>query len=99
MEMMKYFFECCFNVSEDYRDLNFVIERFKKEKAITQEKLIQELRFIIETSHYEKAQKYIEEYGLREMSLSKTKVFIKFLYDKLCDIPTNVTPNDFYKIK
>jgi hypothetical protein len=98
MEILKYFFECPFNQGEGFDVLDEIIQHFKqREKPECQFKFITELHSIINTSGYVHAQKVINKYGYRTLSLEKTEKIIKYLYDKLTDTPTDVKGIDFRK--
>ena len=100
MKILKYFFECCFHEGSYYEDLDEIIKNFKDfENKKTKEELTSELNNIIKTNNYEKALRLIDKYSGRIMSFKKIKIFIKFLYDKMCNIPTTIVPKDFYDIK
>lgn len=100
MEMLKRFLEVYFCESFYFEDLDRRIQDFRNSaKQYDQKKLIAELDNIIKTNNYEKAIQYIKKYGMRKMSFKMTKIFIKFLYDKMCNTPTNIEPKDFYNIK
>jgi len=98
MKRMKYFFECCFNQSEGFEDLDRVINEFKDEHEEIQLQLVKELYHIIQTKNYTLADSILVTYGGRQFDdLLKVEKFIKFLYDKLIDKPTEVKSEDFIK--
>ena len=98
MRMIKYFFECCFNESEEFEDLDKIIKEFKScERDETQLQLIRELHHIIQTNNYTVASRLIDKYGGRILDVEKTEKFLKFLYNRLIDRPTDVKPEDFQK--
>jgi len=84
-------------MGEDYADLDRIIELFKTEKKNIQKKLMVELATIIQTNNYKKGQIYARQYGERRISLEKTRILIKFLYDRIIDNPTDVKATDFIK--
>ena len=102
MEILKNFFECYFNQSADYEDLEKIIQDLKKpEKDIYQLQLITELHQIIQTKSYKLASKIIDKYGDRTPNLSQTEQLIKYIYNKLIDQPAYLNMKDFvndYKI-
>ena len=96
--MMRYFFECCFNSSEGFEDLDKIIKNFKTfETNELQLQLTGELHQIIETDNYVFATRFINKYGGRTFNVEKTKKLIKFLYDRLIDYPTDVKAEDFVR--
>jgi len=97
---MRYFFKCYFNQSEGFEDLDRIIDEFKKDEGeATQLQLIRELHHIIQTNNYDLADSILLEYGGREFNdLVKVEKFIKFLYSRLIDKPTEVKAIDFRKI-
>ena len=98
MKTMKYFFECCFNQSEGFEDLDRIIKKFKaSERDELQLQLIRELYQIIQTNNYSFASRFINKDGNRTFDVEKAKRFINFLYDKLIDRPTDVKSEDFEK--
>lgn len=100
MKMLEYFMSCYFNMGFDYEDLDFLIDNFKTTETKDYFKnFIIELSSIMRSNDYKKASEYIDKYGDRTFSLNCTKIFIKYLYDRLNDIPTDVKAIDFYKIK
>jgi len=93
---MRYFFECCFNQSEGFDDLERIINKFKSsERNETQLQFIRELHGIIQTNNYIFATRFINKYGGRTFSVEKTEKLINFLYDRLIGRPTNVKAEDF----
>lgn len=101
MQMFKYFLECYFNVSEDYKDLDKIIQDFIfSEKKCYQDDLSKELSNVLLEKKYNESQQYIKKYGMRTMSIEKTEVFIRYLCNKLVNFPSSdVTVDTFYNIK
>lgn len=100
MEILKNFFECYFNQTADYADLNKIIKELKspaEEKYRLQ--LITELHQIIQSKSYELVARIMKKYGNRSLfnDLEKTEKFINFLYDRFTDGPTDVKAEDFEK--
>lgn len=97
MEMLKYFLTCYFHFNAGFDDLDYLIQDFKKEVESQQLKFIRELHHIIQIKNYTLASQIIKKYGHKTFDLEKTEKFIKFLYDRLIDRPTDVKPKDFQK--
>ena len=98
MEMLKYFLTCYFYFNAGFDDLDFLIQDFKKEIESQQLKFIRELHGIIQTKNYALASYVLRKYGHRRLDdLEEVEKFIKFLYDRLIDKPTDVKPEDFEK--
>lgn len=98
MNRLKYFLECCFHFNESFDYLDQLIKEFRKtESDLCQALFIKELQDFIHTGNYRAASQIIKKYGRRTFNLEKTEKFIKFLYDRLIDRPTDVKPEDFQK--
>jgi len=98
MEKLKNFFQCYFNQSADFDDLDKIIEDLKKpgEQAYRFQ-LITELHQIIQTKSYAYAANIIDKYGDRTPNLSQTEQLLKYIYNKLTDQPATINRSDFVK--
>lgn len=98
MNRIRYFFECCFNQSEGFEDLERIIQEFKNSETYElQLQLIREFHQIIETNNYAFATRFINKYGGRTFSVEKTEKLIGFLYDRLIGRSTDVKAEDFIR--
>jgi hypothetical protein len=97
VELLKYFFQCCFNESEGFDDLDDIIERFKKKETYgNQSQLIKELHQIIILEDYLLADRILKKYGNRSLdSIEEVRKFINYLYDRFLDQTTKVKAIDF----
>lgn len=97
MENLEYFFTAYFNQAFGFESLDWHIERYKQtEIDIYTEGLIKELYAIIQSQNYELAAKIMSEHGARNFqNQEKTEKFIKYIYNKFLDIPTDVKAEDF----
>ena len=96
MKKISYFFECYFNQSEGFEDLEEVVKDYKNtESPNSLRDLIIELYQIIQTKSYALAARIIKKYGQRTLDLEKAEKFINFLYDRFIDRPTDVKAGDF----
>jgi hypothetical protein len=99
METLKNFFECYFNQSFYFEDLDEIIQNIKKpgrEDYLLG--IITNLHQIIQTKSYGLAYKIAKKHGGRIFdNLEETERFIRFLYDRFTDRPTNVKAEDFKK--
>lgn len=94
MEILKKFLKCYFPQTFGFDDLDRIIQDFKGHPSEIQ--LISELHQIIQTKSYALAARIIDEYGDRKLdNLEETEKFIKFLYDRFIDKPTDVKAEDF----
>lgn len=97
MEKLSHFFECYFNISMEYEELENIIQHIEnKESQIYKDQLIAELNDIIKTENYNKALNIMNKYG-RKMSLKRTENFIKFLYNRFNKNYIELANNNFYK--
>jgi len=95
MDRMKYFFECYYHMNQGPDDLDRTIEDFKNSEP--QEKRLaftSELKLIIENKLYEKAAFLIKKYGTRRLSFKKTELLLNYIYNKLCNIPSDIKITD-----
>lgn len=97
MKTLKYFFECYFNQSFGFEDLDKRILDFKREVCSIREQLISDLDEIIQTNKYAFASRIISKYGDRTFDEKETEKFIKYLYYQFLDKPTTVKAADFKK--
>jgi hypothetical protein len=98
MEMIRYFFECYFNESFDFDELEDLINKYKKvELDVYKTKIVQELHQIIQINGYKVAAKIIKKYGGRIIPLDITEKLIKYLYNKFTDQPAYLDRKDFVK--
>lgn len=99
MKRVQYFFRCYFNQAFDYDALDWLIDNYKtSDSEESTQTLISELHQLIQTNNYELAAKIMLEYGGRDFnSLEKTEKFIKYIYNRFLEIPTDVKAEDFYK--
>lgn len=96
--MLKYFFECSFNQSMDFDELDKIIQSFKKrENFESQIQFITELHQIIQTKSYKLAAKIMKKFGGLSPNLSQTEQLIKYIYNKLTDQPATINRSDFVK--
>lgn len=97
MNRMKYFFQCYFNQVCDFDQLDPLIKEYREiEFPMHTENFIKELHGIIQTKNYELAAKFMSKYGARNFrDLEKTEKFIKYIYNKFLDLPTDVKADDF----
>ncbi len=99
LETLKGFFETSFNGYECFDCLDHIIHFFKKDEYYDYRTLIiTDLYHIIQTKNYKLADKIIRKYGERKFdNLDEVERFIKYLYDKFTDRPTDVVASDFMK--
>jgi hypothetical protein len=96
MKKIKYFFDCYFNQSFDFEELDKLIDEYKNiECPESRLQLITEFHQIVQTKSFALARRIIKKHGGRTLSLEKTEKFICFLYDRFIDRPTNVKAEDF----
>jgi len=76
--------ECYFHTGANYKDLDNIIETFKKnELENTKNNLINELSNAINNKQLKKIRFYIKTYGERNISIEKTELLVKYLLSKL----------------
>ena len=98
MKTLKNFFECYFNQSFYFDDLDKILQGIKKpEHDDYLLRLIRELHQIIQTKSYALASRIIDKYGNRTLNLDKTEQLIKYIYNKLTDQPAYINRSDFVK--
>ncbi len=99
LEVFKNFFECCFHQNESFDFLDQIINDIKHPNDYDYRiKLITDLYYIIQTKNYKLAAKIMWKHGGRDFQdLEKMEKFIKYLYDKFTDRPTDVVASDFMK--
>lgn len=95
MEKIKYFFECYYHMNQGLDQLDAVLEEFKTcEPKESRLQLISELKPIIEGGLYEKASYFLKRHGNRRLSFKKTELLLRYIYNKLCNIPSEITLAD-----
>lgn len=95
MEMLQYFLECYFHMAAKYKNLDNIIKKFKDaESKDIYVKFISELNLIIENKLYEKASYFIKQHGCRRLSFKKTELLLNYIYNKLCNIPSDIKTTD-----
>ncbi len=90
LEALEFFLIGDFSQGVDYEDLNNVISTLKETNV--HESLIAVLNSIIKHGDYEKIALFIKEHGERTMRPHKAELFVKFLYARLTNTPTEMTP-------
>ena len=92
MNSIKFFLTGYFNYSADNSELDCLIEKFKKEEPLTVQKILSnEIKQIIVCGAYVQLAFFIKQYGERIMRPHTAELFIKFLYNRLTDTPTEMT--------
>jgi hypothetical protein len=98
MDRLKYFFECYFNQTYSFGELDGLIQEFKKiESEECKLLFIRELHLIIQTKSYDFAAKIMKKYGDRILKVEKAEKLVTYLYDKLLDKSTVIKGSDFTK--
>ena len=98
MEELKYFFDCYFNQTFGFDELDKQVIKFKtreSENLVIQ--FIIELNQIIDAKSYNLVSAFIDKHSDFSMNCNETEKFINYLYDKLSDRPTSVKGTDFKK--
>ena len=91
-ELLGYFVECYYNQSVDNIELDDVVEDFKySESSFVVKQLVSECCDIIKQGVGDEIVLFIRQNG-RRMRSHKAELFIKFLYNRLTDTPTEMTP-------
>lgn len=98
MNRIKYFFECYFNQSYYFDELDKLIDEHKKTESYKSNiQFIVELHQIIRSKRYTLASRIIKKYGFRTLNLSETEQLIKYIYNKLTDQPAYINRSIFVK--
>jgi len=98
MKRLKYFFECYFNQSFDFDELDGLIDEYKTMEIFeTNQQLIIELHQIIQTKSYSYAIRVMNKYGGRKPDLRRMEQLIKYMFNKLTDQPAYINRSDFVK--
>ncbi|MFC1894574.1 hypothetical protein ACFLYH_01345 [Candidatus Dependentiae bacterium] len=98
MKILKNFFECYFNQSFDFDELDGILQSLKNpEDEAYRLQFIIELHQIMQTKNYLLASRIIDKYGNRTLNLSQTKQLIKYMYNKLTGQPAYIDRNNFVK--
>jgi hypothetical protein len=100
MRVFKYFFNCFFNSSPTFMELDQCIDDFEyfqgpKEK----ENFLQELDKIIKSCSYKLASEYILKYGRRKLSPLLTEELVRYLYARLKNKKPRLTLEELFKIR
>lgn len=98
MKILKNFFECYFNQSFYFDDLNKIIQDLKNPKDDAYRlQLIKELHQIIQTRNYALASHLMKKYAGKILNLELTEKVLKFMYNKLTDQSAYLDMKDFIK--
>lgn len=85
-ENLKYFFECYFNWSMDYTDLENLIEEFKvRELPVYVNGLTQEVNLINEQGNWSEVKEFVYLNGRRNLNLKRTQEMIELLQRRLLE--------------
>jgi len=95
MEILKKFFKCYFTQSNEFSELDGIVQEFKGHPSEAQ--FIMELHQIIQTKNYTYAAKIMNKFGGLSTNLSQTEQLIKYIYNKLTDQPATINRSDFVK--
>lgn len=98
MNMLKYFFECYFNQSYNFEELDHLIQEFRtieKESCIIE--FINELHLIIQAHNYHFAAKIIKKHGGRFPNSAQTEELIKYIYNTLTNRAALLNIKNFIK--
>jgi hypothetical protein len=98
MKRLKYFFDCYFNQTFGFDQLDEQIMKFRNresEKLVIQ--LITEFHQIINKRNYKNISVFIDKYCDFSINSNETEKFINYLYDKFVDRPTIAKATDFIK--
>ena len=98
MEILKNFFECYFNQSFYFDDLDKIIQDLNNpgDEAYRLQ-LITELHQIIQTQSYDLASRLMKKYAGKILNLELTEKVIKFMYNRLMGQPAFLDRKDFVK--
>ena len=98
MEFLKNFFECYFNQSADFDDLEWILKRINLNKNYEYKlQLIIELHQIIQTKNYKLASRIADKYGDKDLNLGQSEQLIKYIFNNLTDQPAYINRSDFVK--
>lgn len=93
--MLQVFLECYYYESLGIYELDSAINNFQSNES--KDKKLEfrlELKVIIENSLYEKASYLIKKYSGRRLSFKKTELFLNYIYNKLCNITSDIKITD-----
>jgi len=95
INVLKEFFEEYSQANKNIMDLDTFIKKFRKNaRQFLQEKLVLELNNIVESNNYSKAAHYIKKYGKGTIDTKKVEIVVKYLINKISELPTDITAND-----
>jgi transposase-like protein len=97
MEILKYFFDCYFNQTFGFDELNERVNDFKKESVCTQQQLVKELEMIIQKDDYFFVSDFLHKNCDSSMGPYTAKKFIYYLYNKLINKLTKTKATDSIK--
>ncbi|WP_273325602.1 hypothetical protein [Vallitalea guaymasensis] len=97
MKTIEYFFDCYFNMSADYNEIEKLVKEFKhieaKKYVVALEK---ELMEVIKSENWKAIIEIAHNKGGRILSNKKAEMFSRFLYS-LVKGDTNINIQDLYK--
>jgi hypothetical protein len=84
LETIKYFLECYFNMSVDYKDLESLIDKFVSQENIKySNQLLQELEWVIDRKKWDKLHEIVMEYGMRDLPNDVLHSFVNVLLKRI----------------
>ena len=98
MKVFKSFFECFFNQTFYFDDLDKILKNIKQiEYDDYRLQFITELHAIIQTKNYKLASKIIKKYGSKILNIEETERVLSYIYDILLDKNVILDTTGFYR--
>jgi hypothetical protein len=80
LNSFKYFLVCYFNISTNYNDLSSLGLDFRKsESDHRKEELLRELEFLQSVGDWEFVQRFVREYGMRDLNIAQAQEMLDIL--------------------